>query len=57
MGHLADIEKGYFSHLFGAWKFAVIFFFGAIRCVIHGLIPNFDTECAQETAKKVEIHD
>jgi len=55
MGHLADVEKGYFSHLIGAWKMAAIFFIGSIRCIIHGFIPAVDAECAQSTAKKVKI--
>ena len=53
MGHLKDVKMNYFTHLFGAWKFTIIFIFGAFRCFIHGLIPNVDTECAQNTAKKV----
>mgnify|MGYP006088555267 FL=1 len=53
MSHLKEIGKGYFSHLFGAWKMAVIFLIGAVRCVFHGLIPNMDTKCAQNTANKV----
>ena len=55
MSHLKDVQKGYLSHLFGAWKLSLIFLFGAIRCIIHGVIPNFDQECAQDTAKKVKI--
>lgn len=53
MSHLKEIGKGYFSHLFGAWKMAVIFLIGAVRCIFHGLIPNMDTKCAQNTANKV----
>ena len=56
MGHLADVEKGYFPHLIGAWKMAVIFFIGSIRCIIDGAIPAVDTESAQSTAKKVKIN-
>ena len=55
MGHLKDIGKGYFSHLIGAWKMAGFFAIGTIRCLIHGIIPNLDTECAQNTAKKVNM--
>jgi hypothetical protein len=55
MSHLKDVQKGYLSHLLGAWKFSLIFLFGAVRCIIHGIIPNFDTECAQDTAKKVDM--
>ena len=53
MGHLKAINKGYFSHLFGAWKMAVFFALGAIRCIIHGVIPDIDTTCAQDTTKRV----
>ena len=49
MGHLADIDKSYFSHLLGAWKMAFWFTLGAFRLIIHGLIPNFDTEAGQDT--------
>jgi|TARA_B110000438_G_C15796086_1_gene642908 hypothetical protein len=56
MSHLKDIQKGYFAHLYGAWKMAFFFVFGALRCIIHGLLPNFDTECAQETAGRVTAH-
>ena len=56
MSHLKEIKKGYFAHLFGAWKMAAIFVFGALRCIIHGLLPNFDTTCAQDTAGKVNMH-
>ncbi|MBT5254614.1 MAG: hypothetical protein HOL72_02495 [Euryarchaeota archaeon] len=55
MSHLKDVQKGYFAHLFGAWKMSLIFLFGAIRCIIHGVIPNFDKKCAQETALKIKI--
>jgi hypothetical protein len=53
MGHLKDIGKGYFAHLFDAWKMSFIFLIGAVRCIFHGLIPNMDTKCAQNTANKV----
>ena len=56
MGHLKEISKGYFSHLFGAWKMAVFFALGAIRCIIHGVIPDVDTTCAQDTAKRVNMN-
>ena len=35
---------------------AAVFVFGALRCIIHGLLPNFDTTCAQDTAGKVNMH-
>tara|TARA_Y100000748_G_scaffold68251_1_gene55606 strand:- start:270 stop:563 length:294 start_codon:yes stop_codon:yes gene_type:complete len=56
MGHLKEINKGYFSHLFGAWKMAGFFALGAIRCIIHGVIPDLDTTCAQDTAKRVNMN-
>ena len=56
MGHLKEINKGYFSHLFGAWKMAGVFILGAIRCIIHGIIPDVDTTCAQDTAKRVNMN-
>ena len=56
MGHLKEINKGYFSHLFGAWKMAGFFLLGAIRCIIHGVIPDVDTTCAQDTAKRVNMN-
>ena len=56
MGHLKEIDKGYFSHLFGACKMAAFFVLGAIRCIIHGVIPDVDTTCAQDTAKRVNMN-
>ena len=56
MGHLKEIDKGYFSHLFGAWKMAGFFLLGSIRCIIHGVIPDVDTTCAQDTAKRVNMN-
>ena len=35
---------------------SAIFIFGALRCIIHGFLPNLDTTCAQDTAGKIEIH-
>ncbi len=49
MGHLADINKSYISHLIGAWKMAFWFSLGGIRLIIHGLIPNFDVDAGQDT--------
>tara|TARA_X000001036_G_scaffold93195_1_gene85710 strand:- start:11946 stop:12161 length:216 start_codon:yes stop_codon:yes gene_type:complete len=49
MGHLKDINKSYFSHLIGAWKMAFWFILGGFRLIIHGLIPNLDTEAGQDT--------
>lgn len=33
MNHLRETGKGYFEHLFGAWKVAAIL-------IVHGLLPN-----------------
>jgi hypothetical protein len=49
MGHLKDINKSYLSHLFGAWKMAFWFFLGSFRLILHGLIPNLDTEAGRDT--------
>jgi hypothetical protein len=49
MGHLKDINKSYFAHLIGAWKMAFWFFLGSLRLIIHGLIPNLDTQAGQNT--------
>jgi len=52
MGHLADINKSYFSHLIGAWKMAFWFTLGGVRLIIHGLIPNFDIRAGQDTVDR-----
>ena len=52
MGHLADINKSYFSHLFGAWKMAFWFTLGGFRLIIHGIIPNFDIRAGQDTVDR-----
>ena len=49
MGHLADIDKSYFSHLVGAWTMAFWFALGAVRLIIHGLLPNVDVQAGQKT--------
>lgn len=49
MGHLADINKSYLSHLIGAWKIAFWFALGSIRLIIHGFLPNFDEHAGQDT--------
>ena len=37
---------------------ALIFQIGVIRCIVHGVIPDIDIECAQSTAKKaLNIND
>ena len=52
MGHLADINKSYFNHLVGAWKMAFWFALGAVRIIIHGLLPNVDVEAGQKTVDR-----
>lgn len=49
MGHLADIDKSYFSHLVGAWKMAFWFALGSVRLIVHGILPNFDEDAGQKT--------
>ena len=34
---------------------AGFFMLGAIRCIIHGVIPDVDTTCGQDTAKRVNM--
>ncbi len=51
--HPSSVGKNWFTHLFDAWKLSLWFMLGAFRCFIHGLIPDIDTECAQNTASKV----
>ncbi|MGY8755092.1 MAG: DUF6356 family protein [Candidatus Poseidoniales archaeon] len=48
--HPKAIGKNWFTHLLGAWKMAAIFQMGAIRCIVHGLIPDFDINAATNTA-------
>jgi hypothetical protein len=48
MGHLADIDKSYFSHLLGAWKMAFWFILGGFRLIVHGILPNIDTKAGQD---------
>lgn len=50
MGHLAEIDKSYFQHMLGAWKMAFWFALGAVRLLIHGVLPNFDRDAGQKTA-------
>lgn len=52
MGHLQDIGKTYFQHLRQAWVMAFWFTLGGIRLLIHGLLPNFDTEAGHSTVQK-----
>ena len=52
MGHLSDINKSYFSHLLGAWKMSFWFALGALRLIVHGLIPDVDVNAGQNTANR-----
>ncbi|MBL6744166.1 MAG: hypothetical protein ISP83_07290 [Candidatus Poseidonia sp.] len=52
MGHLADINKSYFSHLVGAWKMAFWFALGSVRLIIHGIIPDVDQHAGQRTVDR-----
>ncbi len=51
--HPRAVGKNWFTHLLGAWKMAIIFQVGVFRCLFHGLVPDIDIECAQNTADKV----
>jgi hypothetical protein len=33
MSHLKEVNKGYFEHLFGAWKIAIVL-------IVHGIFPD-----------------
>jgi hypothetical protein len=52
MGHLADIDKSYFSHLVGAWKMAFWFALGSVRLILHGFLPNVDVDAGQKTVDR-----
>lgn len=52
MGHLSDVNKSYFSHLIGAWKMSFWFALGALRLIVHGLIPNVDVDAGQHTVNR-----
>ncbi|HIF46220.1 MAG TPA: hypothetical protein EYQ73_05425 [Candidatus Poseidoniales archaeon] len=54
--HPKAVGKNWLTHLMGAWKMAVIFQIGVFRCIIHGLIPDFDIKAATNTAAKVVDH-
>ena len=49
MRHLDEIDKSYFQHMLGAWKMAFWFAFGAVRLLIHGVLPNVDKDAGQKT--------
>ena len=51
--HTKEIGKNWFTHLLGAFKIALIRQVGVIRCFLHGVIPDLDTQCAQSTVAKV----
>lgn len=52
MGHLSDINKSYFAHLRGAWVMSFWFALGAVRLIIHGLLPNVDEHAGERTVEK-----
>ena len=52
MGHLKDLNISYFAHLAQAWKMALWFGFGAFRLLLHGIVPNFDSQAGHSTVLK-----
>jgi hypothetical protein len=52
MGHLKDLNISYFAHLAQAWKMAFWFGFGAFRLLLHGIVPNFDSQAGHSTVLK-----
>lgn len=52
MGHLADVGMSYFGHMRTAWGMAFVFLLGALRLVVHGILPNVDTMAGQTTVAK-----
>jgi hypothetical protein len=52
MRHLAEIDKSYFQHMLGAWKMAFWFALGAVRLLIHGVLPNVDQDAGQKTVNR-----
>lgn len=51
--HPKSVGKNWFTHLIGAWTMAFHFQIAVFRCIIHGLIPDIDINCATNTANKV----
>ena len=49
MGHLADMNMNWFTHLWTAWGLALMFLIGGLRLVGHGLLPFIDTKAGQHT--------
>lgn len=53
MGHLKDVNMSYLGHLKFAWVAAFWFALGAVRLIIHGILPNVDTKAGQNTANRI----
>jgi len=49
MGHLQDVGMSWPSHLVRAWAIAAVFLFGAVRLLLHGLLPWMDQEAGRRT--------
>ena len=49
MKHLEEVGMGYFQHMFGAFKLAFRFIFGAIMLVIHAFLPNIFVNAGKNT--------
>ena len=47
MNHLSETGKGYFEHLLGAWKLALVL-------LVHGLLPNVWRYKASDALRKDE---
>ena len=56
MGHLKDINKGYFSHMFGALSLAFWYVIGAFLLVMHALIPDIFVDAGKNTAARYDTH-
>lgn len=49
MGHLRDVGMTWPSHLIRAWTISIVFLLGALRLLLHGLLPWMDQEAGQRT--------
>ncbi len=45
MSHLKEVKKGYFEHLFRAWKIAIVL-------IVHGIFPDIWKTKASELLRK-----
>jgi hypothetical protein len=45
MSHLTEVNKGYFEHLFRAWKIAIVL-------IVHGIFPDIWKTKASELLRK-----